>query len=129
MPARIVDMTRGLHGRLKQFFDTPIDASSTPLEIGLAVLDDIEERVQPVGGGRRAFPYTSVAIRVLAAESDRAPIDAALQGLEPRVRERLAELRCDPPPALAIGIVWADERPAGWNARARSSRSNTGARH
>ena len=101
VPARLVDMSRDLHFRLKQFFDAPLDGSATPLEIGLAVLNDVERRVEPLGRGRRAFPYTSVTVQVLADEAERARFASALQTLDQRIRERLAELRCDPPgPAI-----------------------------
>jgi len=109
-------MSRDLQSRLKQFFDTPLDASATPLEIGLAVLDDVERRVEPLGRGQRAFPYTSVTIDIVAPDAERARIDAGLQTLEQRIRERLAELRCEPPRALIVEIAWYDEPPAGWNA-------------
>jgi len=109
-------MSRDLHSRLKQFFDTPLDASATPLEIGLAVPDDGERGVEPLGRGRRAFPYTSVAIDILAPDADRARIEAGLQTLDQRIRERLAELRCEPPRTLAVEVAWLDEPPAGWNA-------------
>ncbi|MEO7271610.1 MAG: FHA domain-containing protein [Vicinamibacterales bacterium] len=115
MPARLVDMSRDLHSRLKQFFETPLDASATPLEIGLAVLDDVERHVEPMGRGRRAFPYTALTVHVIADEASRLRIEAALQTLDQRVRERLQELNCDPPRALIVTIAWLDERPAGWN--------------
>src|SRR4051812_20481408 len=108
-------MSRELHSRLKQFFDTPLDASATPLEIGLAVLDDVERHVEPIGRGRRAFPYTSLTVHVLAEENARVRIETALQTLDQRVRERLGELNCDPPRALVVTIAWLDERPSAWN--------------
>ncbi len=107
-------MSRDLHSRLKQFFDTPLDASATPLEIGLAVLDDVERHVEPIGRGRRAFPYTSLTVHVLAEENTRVRIETALQTLDQRVRERLGELNCDPPRALVVAIAWLDERPSTW---------------
>ena len=116
MPTRLVHMSRDLQSRLKQFFDTPLDASATPLEIGLAVLEDVEQRVEPVGRGQRVFPYTRVSLDILAPDAERARIEAGLQTLEQRIRERLAELRCEPPRALAVEIAWCDEPPAGWNA-------------
>src|SRR3954451_19658281 len=107
-------MSRDLHSRLKQFFHTPLDAAATPLEIGLAVLDDVERRVEPLGRGRRAFPYTSVSIDIVAADADRARIEAGLQTLDQRIRELLAELRCEPPRSLVVEIAWFGEAPAGW---------------
>ena len=62
-----------LQSRLKKFFDTTLDAAATPLEIGQAVLDDVERRVEPVGRGRRVFPYTRLlAPRPAGARGSRA---------------------------------------------------------
>jgi len=114
MPARLVGISRDLHSRLKQFFDTPLDASAAPIEIALAVLDDVEGRVEPFGRGRRGFPYTSLTIHILADEPDRPRIDAALQTIGQRILERLEELRCESPRAPRVEIAWIDQRPAAW---------------
>src|SRR5688500_6527514 len=53
---RIVELGKVLQSRIKEFFDAPIDAAATPLEIVRAVLDELELKVQPIGRGRRVFP-------------------------------------------------------------------------
>ena len=78
------DIGKDLQARLQNFFDTPLDAAATPLEICQAVLDDVERHVQPVGRGRRVFPYTRIAIRVRQAQPDRAPTRIRLRSLRPQ---------------------------------------------
>ena len=53
MSRRLGDIGRDLQARLKNFFDTPLDAAATPLEVCQAVVDDVELHVEPVGRGRR----------------------------------------------------------------------------
>ena len=69
---RLAGFGRDLQSRLRQYFEAPLDGDASPLEIGQAVLDDVERRVQPVGRGQRVFPYTQVVVRVLAADEARA---------------------------------------------------------
>jgi hypothetical protein len=96
------------------FFDAPLDADATPLEVCQAVLDDIERKLEPVGRGRRVFPYTHVAVRLRQTKTDRAALDAAFDRFESRVRDRLAELRCEPPKALDVKVVVLRKCPAEW---------------
>lgn len=111
---RLTGLGRDLRGRLRKFFDTPLSRDATPLEIGQAVLDEVEQRIEPVGRGRRVFPYTGLHIRVLAAEGARVPLEATFAGFGARVGERLEELRCDAPRALAVDLTCISEAPASW---------------
>lgn len=113
---RLTGLGRDLHGRLRKFFDTPLGRDATPLEIGQAVLDEVEQRIEPVGRGRRVFPYAGLQVRVLAAEDARVPLEATFAAFGARVRERLAELRCDAPRGVAVELTCVNEAPASWAA-------------
>lgn len=105
MTARLWDMGRELHSRVKNFFDGPLEKDASPLELLQAVLDTLERRVQPTGRGSRVFPYDKIAIRIAQPGADRDAIAAVFRQLEPRLRERLAELRCEALlPSLAIDV-------------------------
>jgi hypothetical protein len=112
--AGLAEKTRDLHARLKKFFDTPLDAASTPLEIRHAILDDVERRVEPIGRGLRVFPYTRLSIRIKQVQPDRAPLESALEGLEADIRERLREVRCEPPRVLEVRVVYLRKSPPEW---------------
>lgn len=111
---RLTSLGKDLHARIRTFFDTPLDAAATPLEIGQAVLDDVERHVQPVGRGRRRFPFSTVVVRVHAAPAARAAMSVAFEGFGTRVRERLAELRCEAPPTLDVPLECLDDPAATW---------------
>jgi hypothetical protein len=103
-----------LQSRLKKFFDTPLDAAATPLEVCQAVLDDVERRVEPVGRGRRVFPYTRLAIRIRQSQADRAPLESTFEELDRRIRDRLAEVRCEVPRAIDVRMTYLKKVPADW---------------
>ena len=91
--------------RVRSFFDAPPDADAAPIELLQAALDDLEKRVQPAGRGSRVFPYSRIDITVTQPAADSAAIDAVFRELEPRLRERLEEVRCDAPAALSIAVA------------------------
>ena len=110
MTARLWDMGRELHSRVKSFFDGPLEAGASPLELLQAALELLERKVQPAGRGTRVFPYNRILVRIAQPGADRAAVAAVFQQLEPRLRERLTELRCEQPAALRTEVeVTTDE--------------------
>ena len=111
---RLTHFARDLQTRLERLFDAPLDAAATPLEISAAIVDAIERKLQPVGRGRRVFPYTRITARIAPLQGDRAGLDAAFAGLDGRVRERLREVGCDGPAAPEVRVVLLRKTPPGW---------------
>jgi pSer/pThr/pTyr-binding forkhead associated (FHA) protein len=111
--SKLAGFGRDLQSRLRQYFEAPLDGDASPLEIGLAVLDDVERRVQPVGRGQRVFPYTQIVVRVLADDEARASVDAVFEHFATRVQERLAEVRCEPRP-VAVTVECVATPCDGW---------------
>lgn len=64
------------------------------VEVIPAVLDDIEDHVEPTGGRGRAFPYERVVIGFHVAGEEREAARAVLQDLPARIRERLSARGC-----------------------------------
>jgi hypothetical protein len=86
-----------------------------PLEIRAAIVDAIEDRVEPIGRGRRRLPYNRIVIRVVTPSSDdKTAFKAVFADLDARVRERLQEIRCEPPPDIEYVTSFASKAPAGW---------------
>ena len=113
-------LTRRLESGLGRLLGTQTGDSSEPLELVTGILRDIEHRVEPIGGGHRRFPYTTIGITVLAInkeEQDR--YASALSDLEPKIRERLRELACDPPARLDVSVHFAKKPRKGWTADQR----------
>ena len=112
---RLAGFGKDLHSRIRTFFDTPLDANATPLEIGQAVLDQVERQVQPVARGRRVFPFVGLAIRVRTNPASSAAMVAAFEDFATRVRERLAEVRCEAPRRLDVACRMPGRcRRASW---------------
>src|SRR5262245_17331 len=107
-------MGKDLQTRLRKFFDTPLADRATPLEICQAVLDEVETRVQPLGRGRRVFPYTRLVVRIRSSVEDRPGIEATCADLNRRILERLAEIRCEAPLSLDVAVTTLEGVPAGW---------------
>src|SRR5215212_11589092 len=95
--ARLWEGSRKLHARVRGFFDTPPGATASPLELLQAALDELERRTQASGRGTRVFPYSRIVVHIAQPDADRAAIEAVFGQLVGRLRERLAELRCEMP--------------------------------
>lgn len=114
MTLRLTHIGKDLQSRLRRMFDSPLEADATPLEICRAALDEIEGRMQPIGRGQRIFPYTRLVVRVRQMNGERAALEAAFANFDARLRERLGELRCQPPAALEAKVVLLKKAPSDW---------------
>jgi hypothetical protein len=108
---RLWHMGRGLHARVRDFFENPPGPEASPLELLQAALDQLERRVQPAGRGARVFPYTRIVAHIAQPSADRSAVEAVFRQLEPRLRDRLKEMNCEAPPAIAARVTFS-RRPA-----------------
>src|SRR5437868_15312255 len=113
MTVRLLDAGRRLRARVQTFFDAAPDAAATPLELLQAALDQLERQAQPSGRGSRVFPYTRIVVHVAQPDGDRAALAAVFDQLPKRLRERLAELRCDLPADIQAHVSFAESAPKG----------------
>jgi len=107
------DLVRSMNARVRNFFDAPLPSDAAPLELLEAALDQLERKAQPSGRGGRVFPYTRIVVHVAQPAADRAAIEAVFSRLDVRLRERLAEIRCDVPSALVTSTTVADSAAVG----------------
>ena len=106
--------------RVQQWFDPPLDREAAPLEVREAIIEDIEQRAESAGAGRRVLPYNHVTVTMLAADKpSRARLQAALTGLQESIVGRLAELRCVIPAGFAVETRYITRPPAAWAPRQR----------
>jgi hypothetical protein len=101
------ELGRGLE-RLTRRKGTPREA----VELIPEILDEIEHRAEPVGGGVRLFPYNRVVVRVCVpggrAEAARAVL-AHTPSLPERALERLRQAGCDVEDVLVkVQVVESD---------------------
>jgi hypothetical protein len=108
-------MARSAAARLRGWFDPPLDADARPLEIRSAILDRIEQRLEPTEAGRRVLPGNRILVSLLAGDrSARALLDATLTDLDATIQARLRELRCPLPHGFAVDIEYLKKPPADW---------------
>ena len=112
---RVDGALRATVQRLQLWFDPPLDLEARPLEVREAIIEDIEQRVESAGAGRRVLPYNRVTVTVLAADkTSRARLQAALDGLQESVAARLNEIRCAIPAGLVVETRYVTRPPAAW---------------
>jgi hypothetical protein len=102
-------------GRLRQALDPPLSADAQPLEIREAILDAIEQRVVPAGGGQRLLTHNQIAVTVLVpSPEDRLALGAVLADLADAVASRLREVRCQIPAGFAVAVHYTRRPKPGW---------------
>jgi hypothetical protein len=112
---RVDSALRAAVHRVQLWFDPPLDREAAPLEVREAIIEAIEQRVEPTGAGRRVLPYNRITVTMLAADKlSRARLQAALGGLQESIAGRLAELRCAIPAGFAVETRYITRVPATW---------------
>lgn len=112
---RVKDMMRGAAERVERAINPPLTDDARPVDIRQAILEAIEERVQPVGGGRRVLPDRFVKVRALAHDpAQERALQTALQDIRAITLARLREIACDVDPSFRIDVTYARRRSAGW---------------
>ena len=106
-------------GRLDQVAKGLVPSRSRqPLEILLAILEAVEQRIEPTGRGARVFPFNRVEVSVVAPSLEaRGRLEAVLGGdtpLQTRVLDRLRSAGCSPVDVV-IEVRYVDTAEASWN--------------
>ena len=90
-----------------------------PLEIVLAILDAVEQRIEPTGRGARVFPFNRIEVSVLAPSREtRGSLEAVLGGdtpLRSRILDRVHCAGCSPAD-IVVEIQYVDRAAQHWNA-------------
>src|SRR5260221_3949179 len=91
-----------------------------PLEIVHAILDAVEREIQPVGRGKRAFPFNRIELSVVAPSREaRGRLEGAFAGDTPlpaRIMERLRSAGCSTPD-IVVSINYVARAQKTWQAR------------
>ncbi len=112
---RVDGALRAAVQRVQLWFDPPLDREAAPLEVREAIIEDIEQRVESAGAGRRVLPYNRITVTMLAADKpSRARLQAALAGLQESIVARLTEIRCVIPAGFAVDTRYITRPPAAW---------------
>ena len=90
-----------------------------PLEILLAILDAVEQRIEPTGRGARVFPFNRIELSVLAPSPEtRGRLEAVLGGdtpLRARILDRVHCAGCSLAD-VAVEIQYSERAAQNWSA-------------
>jgi hypothetical protein len=112
---RAKQLSRTMAGRLRRAVDPPLASDATPLEIRHFIIESIESRVQPSGGGRRKLPDSLVDVKIVAADpAAQRALRAALDNVQSGVLARLKELGCEVPAGFLVQVTYLKRPPSGW---------------
>lgn len=112
----LIDKVVKIEKRLEKLAERK-DAIASPLEIRRAILDDVEEHVQPAGRSRRVFPYDRLLVEAFPPTGDRAALEAVLnpdEGLVDAIRERLHEAGCARIGRLQVAVKIVKKARPDW---------------
>jgi len=114
---RAKEFSKTMAGRLRRAVDPPLASDASPLEIRHFIIESVESRVQPSGGGRRKLPDSLVDVRIVAADpAAQRALRAALDDVQGGLLERLRELTCEVPAGFRVEVTYLKRAPAGWPA-------------
>ena len=114
---RAKQLSRTMAGRLRSAVDPPLASDATPLEIRHFIIESIESRVQPSGGGRRRLPDALVDVRIVSADpAAQRALRTALDDVQGGVLGRLKELSCEVPAGFSVQVTYLKRAPSGWPA-------------
>jgi len=121
---RIVQHARSLGdvvaGAVRRVVDPPLTADARPLDIKRAIVEAVEQRVEPAGGGRRVLPGDRVQVTVLAESAEqRRAVAAVLVDVEDAIRSRLLELQCQVSKPFSVDVGFVRRLPDDWDADQR----------
>ena len=103
--------------RVKHLLDGRPGPDFKPLDVLAAVLNELEGKVVPAGGGRRVFPHNRIGVKVLLPPgAERSRFEVALDELESKIRKRFQEIDCEAAYPLDVRIQFLKKAPAAWSA-------------
>jgi hypothetical protein len=120
----VLRRARRLESRIAARLDKAAKALSRsrsrgPLEIVHAVLDAVEQQIEPTGRGTRVFPFNRLELSVVAGSPEaRGRVEALLAGETPlrtRILDRLQSAGCSPADVI-VEIQYVDHAEASWRA-------------
>jgi pSer/pThr/pTyr-binding forkhead associated (FHA) protein len=110
-------LAQTLAARIGKAINPPLSEDAKPLDLQQAILEAIDARTQPVGGGRRQMPDGSVHVRVIAKDAaDERAMRLVLDGVRDLAVARLKELQCGIPNQFRVDVAYLRRRPASWPA-------------
>jgi hypothetical protein len=115
LEARLARTFAGAAERVAQHVGQP--GTPEPLEIVHAIVDAVEDQVQPAGRGAHVFPFSRIKVSVVAASREaRARLEAVIDAtpsLADRIAERLRAAGCDAS-GVTVKVSYLSQPDARW---------------
>jgi len=117
---KLVQRARHLSGAVAgavfRAVDPPLSADARPIDIKRAIVEAVEQQVEPAGQGRRVLPGETVRVKVLAEQAEtRRALEAVLADLRDVIAARLLELQCSVPPRFVAEVTYVGHPLAEWH--------------
>jgi hypothetical protein len=118
----IIAKARRLESKLARTIDRAAQQWSRsgprgPLEVLHAVLEAVEDRVEPAAGATHVFPFNRIKVSVVAPSKEARVRFAAVLDEEPTLQEQIARrlraLGCEAP-GLQVRVVYVAQPEPGW---------------
>ena len=119
---KFFEAARKLEARLARTFNGAAERVAQtgvqePLEIVHAIVDAVEDEVQPAGRGTHVFPFHRIKVSVVAPSREvRARLEAVIDGRPPlsdRVIERLRAAGCDGT-GVSVKVMYVSQPDPRW---------------
>ena len=123
---KLVEQARTLGGTVvdavMRAVDPPLDEDARPLDVKRAIVEAVEQQLEPSGGGRRVLPGDSIVVKLLAEQADaRRALEAVLADIRDTIATRLQELQCQVPRRFSVDVSYVRRPPADWGPGQRLS--------
>ncbi|SRR6266404_3881124 len=116
----IGDSAERIEKKIKDLIFGPRGARE-PLRIRQAILDEIEENIEPLGRAKSKFPFDQLVVYLLSGdEKQRAKLEAVFiegESLRGQIHNRLHHAGCDPPAGLTVDVKLVEEAGPEWKDR------------
>ena len=116
---KLVEQARTLGGTVvdavMRAVDPPLDQDARPLDVKRAIVEAVEQQLEPAGGGRRVLAGDNILVKLLAEQADaRRGLEAVLADLRDTLAARLQELQCNVPRRFSVEVSYVRRPPADW---------------
>ena len=116
---KLVEQARSLGGTVvdavRRAVDPPLDEDARPLDVKRAIVEAVEQQLEPAGVGRRVLPADTVLVSLLVEQAEARPaLEAVLADVRDTIAARLLELQCSVPRRLAVDVNYIRRPPAEW---------------
>jgi pSer/pThr/pTyr-binding forkhead associated (FHA) protein len=116
---KLVEQARTLGGTVvdavRRAVDPPLDQDARPLDVKRAIVEAVEQQLEPAGGGRRVLPGDGVVVKLLAEQVEaRRALEAVLADIRDTIAARLQELQCSVPRRFSVDVSYIRRLPVDW---------------